>query len=102
MRSAAYADGDIHCQMNLMNTPDKVPEEVLRLAERSVELFELELKNPSPDPFRFSHYLPNLTLRFYEQSRDDTTRRKCLDLLDRMIAFGWGEASLELAKADRW
>lgn len=102
VESAAFADGDIECQMNLKDTPEKLPYEVLRLAEKSVELFEQELKRPSPDPFRFSHYMPSLVLRFYEQSRDESIRRKCLDLLDHMIAFGWGEASLELAKADRW
>lgn len=102
VESEAFADGDIECQMNLKDTPEKLPHEVLRLAEKSVELFEQELKKSSPDPFRFSHYMPSLALRFYEQSKDEAIRRKCLDLLDRMIEFGWGEASQELAKADRW
>jgi hypothetical protein len=102
VESDAYADGDIECQMNLKDTPEKLPEEVLRLAERSVELFEQNLNKLSPDSFRFTHYMPSLTLRFYEQSKVEATRRLCLDLLDRMIAFGWGEASAELAKADRW
>lgn len=102
VESDAYADGDMECQMNLKDTPERLPEEVLRLAERAVELFKQELKKPSPDPSRFSYYMPSLTLRFYEQSKDETTRRECLNLFDRMIAFGWGESSLELAKIDRW
>jgi hypothetical protein len=102
IESEALADGDMECQMNLKDTPEKLPEEVLCLAERTVKLFEQELKKPSPDLSRFSYYIPSLTLRFYEQSKDETARRKCLDLLDRMIAFGWGEAPVELAKADRW
>jgi hypothetical protein len=100
--SAAYADGDVECQMNLEQTPERLADEVLFLAEKALELHEQELKKSSPDPFRFSHYMPRLTLRFYEQSKDEATRRKCLDLLDRMIAFGWGEASVELSKTDRW
>lgn len=102
VESAAFADGDFECQMNLKDTPDRLPPEFLRLAEKSVELYEQELQSQSTDPLRHSHYMPKLTLRFYEQSKDELTRRKCLDLLDRMIAFGWGEASLELAKGDRW
>lgn len=100
--SAAYADGEVECQMNLEATPERLPEEVLLLAEKALELYEQEMKKSSPDPLMFSHYMPRLTLRYYEQSKDEATRRRCLDFLDRMIAFGWGEASVELGKSDRW
>jgi hypothetical protein len=41
-------------------------------------------------------------IRFYEQSKNEGIRKICLDLLDQMIAFSWGEAPAEIAKADRW
>lgn len=102
VESVAFVDGSYVCYLNLNETPAKLPVESLRLIERAVDLFEQELEKPSSELYRFSYHTPRLTLRLYEQFTDEPTRRRCLNLLDRMISFGWGEASQELAKADRW
>jgi hypothetical protein len=48
-----------------------------------------------------AYRLPALLIRFYEQSKDNMVRSRCLDLLDRMLGLGWGEAATELGKVDR-
>jgi len=101
VQSQAFVDGGPECMMNMEKTPGPLPPEFLGLAQRALELFEEKIRTNPPHAFGFSYNLPALVIRFYEQSKIESTRRECLDLLDRMLALGMGEAANELNKVDR-
>ena len=87
--------------MSLHNTPGALPPEFLKVAQGAVNAFEDKIRTDPPHAFGFSYHLAALVVRFYEQSRDDLSRRECLDLLDRMLSLGMSEAANEMSKADR-
>jgi hypothetical protein len=79
-----------------------VPEDiVMRIATRAVELSQRDLPGRPVKAFRFADYTPTLIVRLYHQTDDDFLKTRCLDLLDAMIALGWNEAYVEIAKAER-
>ena len=42
-----------------------------------------------------------LVVRLYEQTRDETVKSQCLDMIDRMLDHGFFGIGEELAKLDR-
>jgi hypothetical protein len=85
----------------LNKSETKLPSEVMRAVERSIDLFAAAQKE---EPYRirgFGHYSPALTIRLYEQEADLKLRKRCLDCIDRMVALGWNDVTSELEKGDR-
>lgn len=101
IKSKAFEDGSLECTMSFERTLGPLPPEFLLVAQRAVELFEEYIKTNPPYSFSFTYKLPALAFRFYEQSKGEAAKVACLDLLDRMLALGWGEAANELVKVDR-
>jgi hypothetical protein len=101
VQSQAFLDGGPECMVNLQKPPDPLPPEFLALAQKAVDVFEQSIRTNPPHSLGYVYYLPALVFRFYEQSKDPNARRECLDLIDRMLALGIGEAASELNKADR-
>jgi hypothetical protein len=85
-----------------LNDLAEVPIDViLHVADRAVELTKKDVAVPSAKAFRFSGYTPPLVVRLYHQTDDESVQIRCLDLLDAMLAFGWNEVAIEMAKAER-
>jgi hypothetical protein len=101
INSAAFVNGGSDCMVNLADTPAALPQEFLDLACRAVGLCEANIEQNPPYGMEISYRLPALVIRFYEQARDEAPKKVCLDLLDRMLALGWGEAASELSSVDR-
>jgi len=87
----------LHHLNELVEVP---PEVILHVADRAVELTKKDTAVPSAKAFRFSGYTPPLVVRLYHQTGDESVQIRCLDLLDTMLAFGWNEVAMEMAKAE--
>jgi hypothetical protein len=77
----------------------RLPDVVCRIGERAAEL-QREQKEPSHGHWWTSE-LATLVLRLYEQTRDESIKTRCLDVIDSMIEFGFGNVTPELAKIER-
>ena len=78
-----------------------LPEIVCRLPERLIEE-----QRTSPDGQhirvrRWTHDLPALIARLYEQTLDPPVKKRCLNIIDDMLELGFGEIDRELEKVDR-
>lgn len=99
--SHAFLDGGREWMMTIEKAVGPLPSEFLNLAQKAVDLYAEKILTDPSHALGFSYNLPALVIRFYEQSKDSGIRRNCLNLLDRMLAFGWGDVASELKKFDR-
>lgn len=87
--------------LHQLNELSKIPSDVvLRIADRAVELTKPEMTVPSAKTFRFAGYTPTLVVRLYHQTDDESVQIRCLDLIDSMLALGWNEAAIEIARTE--
>ena len=101
VQSTGFPDAGAECALGFERTPGPLPPEFLAYAERALIVFEDQSRTSPPYALGIAYRLPAILLRFYQQSKDPTVRTHCLDLLDRMLALGWGEAAADLGKIDR-
>jgi hypothetical protein len=101
LETSAFAEEPdicLHELQELAAVPAKI---VTRIADRAVELSKTESTEGFPRPYRFAHYTPMLVVRLYHQTDEEGIKSHCLDLLDAMLALGWNEAAIEVAKAEQ-
>lgn len=101
LESEAFAEEPGICLHELQEIPAVPPEVVLRLADRAIELSKQDAAAEPAKAYRFATYTPTLVVRLYHQTDDEALKSRCLDLLDAMLALGWNEAAIEMAKAER-
>lgn len=84
---------------SLENSAARLPDVVCRIGERAAEI-RREQKDDSHGHWWTSE-LATLILRLYEQTRDESIKTRCLNVIDSMIEFGFGNVTPELAKIER-
>lgn len=99
IESTAFADGRSPLLYALHNSNAHLPDISCAILEKIVErqLAFHPNTNLSHDVF----LLPELVLRLYRQTDDSSVRRRCLDVVDRMLEFGVGTVDAELGKVER-
>ena len=101
VQSVGFPDAGAECALGFERTPGPLPPEFLAYVERALIVFEEQCRTSPPYALGIAYGLPALLIRFYQQTKDSAVRTHCLDLLDRMLGLGWGEAAAELGKVDR-
>jgi HEAT repeat protein len=84
---------------SLERSAARLPDVVCRIGERAAEI-RREQKEDSYGHWWTSE-LATLILRLYEQTRDESIKTRCLNVIDSMIEFGFGNVTPELAKIER-
>jgi hypothetical protein len=79
----------------------ELPHIICRAAERILEFLGEEGAHIFHHGSMIAHDIATLIVRQYEQTTDDATRTRCLELIDRMERKGYLGIADELAKVDR-
>jgi hypothetical protein len=99
--SPAFADGVNDLLFALEDSTAQLPEVICRLPERVIELYHLSGSKQPIDANWWTHMMPPLVLRLYEQCKDAKTQARCLNLIDGMIDLDFGSIQTELVKVER-
>ena len=86
--SNAFQQNYFHLLMALEETTAKLPEVTLSVCERFVDIASSAISNTGTEEAWNSDTVTKLTLRTYQQSSDDTTRARSLNLIDRLMEYG--------------
>jgi hypothetical protein len=84
---------------SLEKSAARLPDVVCRIGERAAEI-QREQREDSHANWWTSE-LATLVLRLYEQTRDESIKTRCLNVIDSMLEFGFGNVTSELAKIER-
>jgi hypothetical protein len=79
----------------------ELPHIICRAAERILEFLGEEGAHIFHHGSMIAHDIATLIVRQYEQTTDDATRTRCLELIDRMERKGYLGIADELATVDR-
>ncbi|MGE0536749.1 MAG: hypothetical protein AB7O68_17390 [Pirellulales bacterium] len=85
----------------LGSTTWQLPDVTLELAQRFIASCGLDAGNVSTAAAGDAPTVAKLVIRLYSQSVDDTTRSRCLDLIDEMERLQFYGVEAELAEHDR-
>ena len=85
----------------LQGSVSRLPDIVLKIPEKAVALHEADSSQNARHARWWTNEMATLVLRLYEQTRDQSIKSKCLDVLDRMIELNFGSFAKELEKVDR-
>lgn len=97
--SPAFEDGATHLVHALEESTSLLPDVVCGIPER---LLERGLNSSRQAPsFRDWYLLPELVLRLYRQTVDETIKSRCLDIVDRLLESGVNGVESELLKVER-
>lgn len=84
----------------LDESTDRLPATTMSVVEKFMARATAETGNPTRKSFIDSSHITNLIFRLYEQARDPEARRKCLDLIDRMMQLGFYDVGSKLNAVD--
>jgi hypothetical protein len=107
IQSPAFIQGVSGLQHSLEQCPEKLPEEVLLIPERMVELHKQRPAIDHSSDFYFTN-ASELVMRLYQQSRSNCDKptataleTRCLNLIDAMLVADRGGMDGELRKLDQ-
>jgi len=83
----------------LEESAEPLPEVICRVPERLIA--EQRSQGQSIESRRWTHHLPALIARLYEQTPDADIKSRCLDIIDGMLELGFSEIEKELAQVER-
>jgi hypothetical protein len=101
INSPAFAQGVNELVLAVESSTVPLPDVICRLPERVIELYRLEVSDGPIDASWWTHMMPPLVLRLYEQTKTPKIQARCLDLIDAMIDLDFGGIQGELLKVER-
>lgn len=101
VESAACTENSWDLVDPLKDAATALPEIVCRLPERLIEEQRAFPENKHIESRRWTHDLPALIARLYEQTRDAAVETRCLNIIDDMLELGFSEIDQELEKVER-
>ena len=81
----------------LKETGEQLPEVVCRIGERAAELH----RTGRAEAQWWTHDVGELVLRLYDQTEDPALQKRCLDLIDQMVEYRFGNIDTGLHEAER-
>ena len=99
--SAACVKNSYDLVVPLEKAVTALPEIVCRLPERLIEEQRASDNSTHIESRRWTHHLPSLIARLYEQTREPKIKTRCLNIIDDMLELGFGEIDQELEKVER-
>lgn len=99
--SPAFVDGVNELLFAIEDSVMRLPDVVCRIPERAIELQRNPRATEGVDQSMWTHMMPPLVLRLYEQTTDHATKARCLNLIDEMIELDFGSIQTELVKIER-
>ncbi len=100
-RSPALADGAGAALHSLEASRQPLPPEVLDLCEAFVAEHQRDIGDIATRAAGEATYVVRLALRMHAQHTDPDLRRRCLDLIDQLVAFGAHEIERDLDTIER-
>jgi hypothetical protein len=85
----------------LVQSNVELPQIICRAAERILEFVGEEGTHVAYGGSRVAHSISTLIVRQYEQTTNETIKKRCLDLIDRMERVGYFGIGDELNRIDR-
>lgn len=99
--SLALADGAGAALHSLENSRQPLPAEVLEVCEAFVALHQREIDDIATSASGDAIYVVRLALRMHAQHAEPEPRRRCLDLIDQLVAFGTHDIERDLDTIER-
>jgi len=99
--SAACTENSHYLIAPLENAVTALPEVVCRLPERLIEEQRSDDRLQPVESRRWTHRLPSLITRLYDQTPDNNVKARCLDIIDGMLELGFSEIDEALEKVER-
>ncbi len=81
----------------LKETGEQLPEVVCRIGERAAELHS----EGKAEAQWWTHDVGPLVLRLYDQTRDSALQKRCLDIIDQMVEYNFGNVDTTLRQLER-
>ncbi len=81
----------------LKEAGEQLPEVVCRIGERAAELH----RTGGTEAQWWTHDVGELVLRLYDQTEDPALQKRCLDLIDQMVEYRFGNIDTGLREAER-
>lgn len=85
----------------LEESAEPLPEVICRIPERFIAEQRAVRQDENIKSRRWTYHLPALVARLYEQTRDQQTKSRCLDILDGMLELGFSNIETELGQVER-
>ena len=101
IESPSFVTEPEHLLHALERSTADLPDVVCRAAERILEFLGEEGTHIAYHRSTVGHGISTLIVRQYQQAKDDATRTRCLDLIDRIEKVGYLGISEELNRAER-
>ncbi len=101
LNSLAFASDSFSLIHALEEAPARLPEATLLVCRRFIERVGLEAGDIQSRSAMESSMVSKLLVGVYTQSRDETFRARCLDVIDRMVELGAFGLADVLAAAER-
>lgn len=101
VESAACVENSYDLVAPLEKAVTALPEIVCRLPERLIEEQRASNDGKPLEVRRWTHHLPSLITRLYEQTHEPEIKTRCLNIIDDMLELGFTEIDQELEKVDR-
>jgi hypothetical protein len=81
----------------LKETGEQLPEVVCRIGERAAQIH----RDGQAEAQWWTHDVGALVLRLYDQTHDPALQKRCLDIIDQMIDYNFGNVDPGLHQAER-
>ena len=101
VHSAAFKDGHHSLIHALTRTTARMPNAILSAAETFIAGFGTAAADIRAGVSTYSSDIAQLALRVYKQETDPSTRRRCLDLIDKLVEAQAGGASSAIEEFER-
>ena len=101
VQSHAFEDGHHSLIHALTRTTARMPNAILFAAETFIATFGTAAADIRTGVSAYSADIAKLALRVYEQETDSSTRRRCLDLIDKLVEAQAGGASSAIEEFER-
>lgn len=101
LESLAFEEGMTELLFALEDSKMLLPEIICRIPERLIEKYRASQNSGAIDAIHWTHMMPALVLRLYEQTGDAATKTRCLNVIDAMIELDFGSIQTELMKVER-
>ena len=101
IESPACLENSHELILALEESTEPLSEVICRIPERLIEEQRALREGESIENRRWTYHLPPLVARLYEQTHDNETRSRCLNIIDGMLELGFSEIDKELAQVER-
>lgn len=101
VKSAAFKDGHHSLIHALTRTTARMPNAILSAAETFIATFGTAAADIRAGVSTYSSDIAQLALRVYKQETDSSARRRCLDLIDKLVEAQAGGASSAIEEFER-